>query len=91
MTFEVVTAASVKITYCPLGCLVVHSGKGSPTIQRYLVPPLSPLTALIMDAARSCETSVNYKSTRHNIPEDSHLKLAVSVIDYIPRLLVSFC
>jgi hypothetical protein len=32
------------------------------------------LIALMMDAASTSETSVNfYKTTRHNIPEDSHL------------------
>jgi hypothetical protein len=29
--------------------------------------------ALMMEAASTSETSVNYQTTRHNIPEDSHL------------------
>jgi hypothetical protein len=47
---------------CLLGCCAVWSSRSSPDV------------ALMMEAASTTETSVNfYQTTRHNNPEDSHL------------------
>jgi hypothetical protein len=51
-----------------LGCCAVLSGRSLPTFQRSLLP------ALLMEAASTSETSVNfYQTTRRNNPEDGHL------------------
>jgi hypothetical protein len=37
----------------------------------------------MMEAASTSETSVNvYKTTRRNIPEDSHLRIVLMIADF---------
>jgi hypothetical protein len=46
----------------------------STSIQVLVFPPLSVIIALMMEAARTSETLVNfYQTTQCNNPEDSHL------------------
>jgi hypothetical protein len=40
------------------------------------------MIALIMEAAVTSETSVNYQTTRRNIPEDIHLKEKLRLWEY---------
>jgi hypothetical protein len=43
------------------------------------------IIALIMEAASTSEKSVNfYQTTRRNIPEDSHLRSAISEVVKLP-------
>jgi hypothetical protein len=52
----------------------VYSGRRLSTFQRCLQPS-SSLMALTLEAPSTSETSVNsYRTTRRNIPEDSHLQ-----------------
>jgi hypothetical protein len=81
---------------CLLGCCTVWSDRILPTFQRCLLSPLSGLwvlIALILEAASTSETSVNfYQTTRRSNPEDSHLHLQMShehpsqftVYNYLP-------
>jgi hypothetical protein len=56
-----------------LGCTAVLLIECRPTFQRYVLLPLS-LLALMMEAARTSETSVQIQlRTRQYIPEDSEL------------------
>jgi hypothetical protein len=40
---------------------------------------LAYIIALMLEAASTTETSVNYQTTRFNIPEDNHIEL-----DHLP-------
>jgi hypothetical protein len=69
VAFDVLTAVSMKtavfwvIASCSLG-------RSFPVFQRSLLPP----SALMMEAARTSETLINfYQTTRRHNPEDSHL------------------
>jgi hypothetical protein len=61
---------------CLLGYSTVWSGRSLPTFQRALLPPASvPIIALMMEAARTPETLVNFYQTRRRYnPEDSLLR-----------------
>jgi hypothetical protein len=62
--FEVLTAASMKMTDCLLSCCAMKSGRSLPMFQRCLLPPSSGRWDR---AARTSETSVNlYQTTRRN-------------------------
>jgi hypothetical protein len=57
-----------------LGCSAVILIECRPTFQWYVLPPSSGLIALVIEAARIPETSVDIQvRTRHYIPEDSEL------------------
>jgi hypothetical protein len=46
--------------------------------ERSLLPPSFRQITLMMEAVSSSETSINiYQSTRHNIPENSHLHAGI--------------
>jgi hypothetical protein len=56
-----------------LGCTAVFLIECRPTFQGYVLPP-SSLIALMMEAARTSENSVDMQlKTRQYIPEDSEL------------------
>jgi hypothetical protein len=60
-----------------LGCTAVFLIECRLTFQRYVLSP-SPLIALMMEAARTSETSVDIQlRTRQYIPEDSELGLSL--------------
>jgi hypothetical protein len=72
--FQVLTVASMKITvfWDVVPCSVVDV--------YWRITGQWVLIALMLDAASTSETSVNfYQTTRRNIPEDSHLPRYVSV------------
>jgi hypothetical protein len=56
-----------EVKICLLGCTAVQNNC-RPTFQRYVLPPLQG--ALMMEAARNSETSVDNYFTRQYIPED---------------------
>jgi hypothetical protein len=59
---------------CLLGCCVVQPGRSLPTLEMFLLSLSSGVIPLLMKAANTTETSVNfYQTTRHNNPIDSHL------------------
>jgi hypothetical protein len=72
---QVLTAASMKMAvfWDVAPCSLVEV-----MFQRYLLPPSS--IALMMDAANTSETLVNYQTTRCNIPEDSHFRYGFSLL-----------
>jgi hypothetical protein len=73
--FQVLTAASMKIAVFWVEALcslveIYQRFKG-----RYLLPPSSPIIALMTEAASSSETFENfYQTTRRYNPKDSHLR-----------------
>jgi hypothetical protein len=67
MRFEVVTAVRIKMAvfWVVEPCSLVE------VYRRFRDVPTSGLIALMMEAASTCETSVNfYQTTRRNIPDD---------------------
>jgi hypothetical protein len=67
--FQVLTAASMKMAVCwdVVPCGLVEFYRRFRGVARSII-------ALIMESASTSETSLNfYQTTRHNIPEDSHL------------------
>jgi hypothetical protein len=58
-----------------LGCSAVSSGRSLTTFRKYLLPPSSERChTLMMELARTSETSVNfYQTTRRYKQEDRHL------------------
>jgi hypothetical protein len=59
----------------------VYSDRSSRTFQTCSLPPSSGRWVLMMEAARTSETSVNfYQITRRNIPEGSHIHCNVANI-----------
>jgi hypothetical protein len=54
-----------------MGCCAVQFGRSLPTFQRCFI--IKAMIALMMEAARTSETPVNYLTTQRSNPEDSHL------------------
>jgi hypothetical protein len=85
---------------CLLGCCAVKSGRSLPTFQRCLVPLSSGrswwIIALMMEAASTSETSVNFRQTTwHNNLEDSHTQSTFSdfqtVMSWRDKILLERC